>query len=187
MQDSKGDYLVTRLAPCFKCVKSVLLKTKPKSSLDLNNQDNFNLSSSFTSNNENWNSLETDEKSRAASLLSEKNSIADDELEKSDFSIDNNENCKLKLKLNEKNDWIYCFMLDDVCHSVLKDEKLQCPKHGEQSAHLIAPNLAFEDIEDKYLIKTCNLKIERIIGRITSIIWFCVQWLFDSQQNEQYK
>lgn len=56
-------------------------------------------------------------------------------------------------------------MLDDICYSVLKSSRLVCPKHGQQIANQIAPDLAFEDIEKKFLIKQECLKIEKLIGR----------------------
>ena len=57
-------------------------------------------------------------------------------------------------------------MLDDVCYSVLKTGIiLRCPKHGEQLARQIAPDLAFEDIEEKFLISNDSLKIESLLGR----------------------
>ena len=62
-------------------------------------------------------------------------------------------------------EWTYCFMIDDICHSVLKNSRLVCPKHGEQVAALIAPDLAFNDIEDKYLITKQKLCIESLLGR----------------------
>ena len=56
-------------------------------------------------------------------------------------------------------------MINDICHSVLKNSRLVCPKHGEQVAALIAPDLAFNDIEDKYLITEQKLCIESLLGR----------------------
>ncbi|CAF0874165.1 unnamed protein product, partial [Brachionus calyciflorus] len=116
MQDSKGDYLVTRLAPCENCVKSYL-------------ENNF---------------------------VSQ---------EKKKIFFDLNESDLEKLKQFENFQWIYCFMLDDVCYSVLKNSHLICVRHGEQDTNKIAPDLAFKDIEQKYLITQDNLKIEKILGR----------------------
>jgi hypothetical protein len=48
---------------------------------------------------------------------------------------------------------IYCFMIDDVCYSVLKSGALSCAQHGEQRAEALAPDLAFCDIEDSLLIR----------------------------------
>jgi hypothetical protein len=138
MQDSKGDYLVTRLAPCSKCVRQSIVKNKKmkKSQTDstsLTQQDN--LSSSLNSNNDvnNWAYLEIDEKYRTASIVSE-SSFGDEESDQKmidfQFCSDNNENEKIKLKLSEKPEWIFCFMLDDVSYSVLKNVQLICPKHG---------------------------------------------------------
>lgn len=56
-------------------------------------------------------------------------------------------------------------MLDDICYSVLKNSKLTCPKHGQKTASQIAPDLAFEDIEKKFLINPECLKIEKLLGR----------------------
>lgn len=56
-------------------------------------------------------------------------------------------------------------MLDDICYSVLKNSKLVCIKHGEQVSREVAPDLAFDDIEQKYLITQDNLKIEKLLGR----------------------
>ena len=190
MQDSKGDYLVTRLAPCSKCVKNSVLKNKKQSDSNSQDSNSYNLSSSLASQNDsnNWAYLELDEKYKTASVLSENASsaIEDDELD-FQFSIDYVENEKMKIKFNEKPDWIFCFMLDDVCFSVLKRAQLMCPKHGEQSAHMIAPDLAFEDIEENFLIKTSNLKIESIIGRGSFGSVFCGHLTLNNAKIEEKK
>lgn len=66
-------------------------------------------------------------------------------------------------------DWIYCFMLDDLCYSVLRHPRtptLICPKHGEQVAREIAPDLAFEDIDSSLLISDAStLAFESLLGR----------------------
>jgi hypothetical protein len=75
---------------------------------------------------------------------------------------------KLKLSAFESLDWIYCFMLDDLCYSVLKQHHtptLNCPRHAQQSARQIAPDLAFEDIDTSLLISDSSLKIESLLGR----------------------
>lgn len=149
MQDSKGDYLVTRLAPCYKCVNSALSKTT-------------------TNGNKKSNEIPENISIRSSVSEASQDAVSNDFLNEEDFlqfNFDTISNEKLKLKTNVKSDWIYCFMLDDVCHSVLKNAKLICPKHNEQAPNLIAPDLAFEDIEEKYLIKTSHLKFENIIGR----------------------
>lgn len=56
-------------------------------------------------------------------------------------------------------------MIDDVCYSVLKNSILHCPKHGEQRAETLAPDLAFNDIEDNLLVSKDVLKIEGLLGR----------------------
>lgn len=65
--------------------------------------------------------------------------------------------------------WLYCFMLDDLCYSVLKQPRmptLLCPKHGEQNAREIAPDLAFEDIDTSLLISDASaLVIDSLLGR----------------------
>jgi hypothetical protein len=190
MQDSRGDYLVTRLAPCSKCVKYSVQKNKKQHDSNSQDSNSCNLSSSVASQNDsnNWAYLELDEKYKTASVVSENASsaIEDDELD-FQFSIDYAENEKMKIKFNEKPDWIFCFMLDDVCFSVLKGAQLLCPKHGDQSAHIIAPDLAFEDIEESFLIKTSSLKIESIIGRGSFGSVFCGHLTLKNAKSEEKK
>jgi hypothetical protein len=85
---------------------------------------------------------------------------------------------KLKLKLFESTNWIYCFMLDDVCYSVLRNFVLNCPKHGTQLARIVAPDIAFEDIDDKFLVSNENLKIEALLGRGSFGSVFCGSLMF---------
>ena len=71
----------------------------------------------------------------------------------------------LQKKLNNT-DYIFSFMIDDICFSVMKqDSFLTCPKHGEQPVHRLAPDLAFEDIEDRLIISQNILTIEGLLGR----------------------
>ena len=75
-----------------------------------------------------------------------------------------------KLAAFDSLDWLYCFMLDDLCYSVLKQPRqptLLCARHGEQSARAIAPDLAFDDIDSALLIADAAsaLVIESLLGR----------------------
>jgi serine/threonine protein kinase/GTPase SAR1 family protein len=240
MQDSKGEYLVTRLAPCNDCVKRARLKLKNKRTIqqhisqpvtrltesastiafvdpfvtsfsehssgsDSNSGSALNAqyltSSASQPNLDHWNLMNVDDKYKLATVLNDNVSLLMDssDLENrppvssarssnkaknetssnggfidgaiGDYTDDNDSySCEtqqdsLKLKQFEKFDWIFCFMLDDICYSVLKNGTLLCPRHGPQSAKVIAPDLAFNDIEDRFLISTNNLKIETLLGR----------------------
>lgn len=74
-----------------------------------------------------------------------------------------------KLSAFDSVDWLFCFMLDDLCYSVLKHPRtpnLICPRHGGQNARDIAPDLAFEDIDASLLISNASsLVIESLLGR----------------------
>ena len=74
-------------------------------------------------------------------------------------------------------------MIDDICHSVLKNSRLACPKHGEQVVALIAPDLAFNDIEDKYLITKQKLCIESLLGRGSFGSVYCGSLGFSNNNN----
>jgi hypothetical protein len=226
MQDSKGDYLVTRLAPCVDCIKNTRLNTinlinkqeTEKANSKLTNDlfmDAFSTNvndpmhkNETTNDLNNWNYTEIDDKFKIAtvladnvSLIIDSNEIGHGAGESSSFSStekkrfssissanDSSNNYikyenyddeeKLKLKLFESSNWIFCFMLDDVCYSVLKSFTLTCPKHGTQSARTIAPDIAFEDIEDRYLVSSENLKIEALIGRGSFGSVFCGSLVF---------
>jgi hypothetical protein len=210
MQDSKGDYLVTRLAPCVDCVRITRQKANKsnrKRTTSLNKQitDLFLDTFSTTANEQpsvspnpnsdlnSWNFMEIDDKFKIAtvladnvSLLVDTNDLANDRkqlnLSSSTLTMASNEsnaieNCddeeKVKLKLFETTDWIFCFMIDDICYSVLKNFPLNCPKHGAQFARAIAPDLAFDDIDEKFLVTSQNLKIESLLGRGSFGSVFC--------------
>ena len=132
MQDSKGDYLVTRLSPCIDCLQSAEKTIHQKSG----DSANFEL---IRQNLLEINSVET------KLPVDLNNSITD--------------------KLLETSDFIFCFILDDVCYSVLKNTTLSCPRHGVQTAGEIGPDLAFEDIQEQFLIANDKLKIENLLGR----------------------
>lgn len=74
-----------------------------------------------------------------------------------------------KLAAFDSVNWLYCFMLDDLCYSVLRHPRtptLVCPRHGEQNARDIAPDLAFEDIDSSLLISdSSTLSIDSLLGR----------------------
>ena len=226
MQDSKGDYLVTRLAPCVDCIKSTRLNAiiknnnkqdaaeraannKPTTSdlfldtFSTNVNEPRSPKSSESSIEANaWSYTKIDDKYKIATILADNVSLIIDGndsgnvgnistespqsnsfYEKKRFGSTSSTNAsesssnnfikyenyddeeKLKLKLFESTSWIFCFMLDDVCYSVLKNFVLNCPKHGTQLARIIAPDIAFEDIDDKLLVSHENLKIEALLGR----------------------
>jgi len=235
MQDSKGDYLVTRLAPCVDCIRNARLNTvnlinkqesesaNSKLTTDLfvdtfstNVNDNAHKNETNSDLN-NWNYTEVDDKIKIATILADNVSLIIDTndlgsnlmsgsgggADSSHLSSSYNERKryssisstndsssnfikyenyddeeKLKLKLFESTNWIFCFMLDDVCYSVLKNFTLTCPKHGTQSARVVAPDIAFEDIDDRYLVSNENLKIEALIGRGSFGSVFCGSLVF---------
>ena len=257
MQDSKGDYLVTRLAPCTNCVRAANRKRRRRRrretlTVNVNTSSSMAaassnsslsprlvkpmspppLASSSSSNqffnrpsqhqqqplsptsrrqqqqqqqqqhlqaasmydSSTWRIADVDGKFKLASvqadnvslLLDEEEEAAmrmllDDDDDYNDETLARNETstatsaglmagasggaaCDVPEALANM-EWTYCFMIDDICHSVLKNSRLVCPKHGEQVAALIAPDLAFNDIEDKYLITKQKLCIESLLGR----------------------
>ena len=137
MQDSKGDYLVTRLSPCIDCLRNAEKLIHRK----IGDTTNYEL---IRQNLLDINSVET------------KLSV--------DLNCDNTNNA-ITNKLLETTDFIFCFILDDVCYSVLKNTTLSCPRHGVQTAGEIGPDLAFEDIQEQFLIANDKLKIENLLGR----------------------
>jgi hypothetical protein len=143
-----GEYLVTRLAPCIKCVLSS--KQRLKREIDEKNA---------TEREENeWNIVSLDEKFKIATVL-------DDSLgtvEPNTHEIDDVETLNL---INGDTEWIYCFMLDDICFSVMKQFDLKCPLHGNQDVDRIAPDLAFKDLCKTFVIDETNLKLEKLLGR----------------------
>lgn len=207
MQDSKGDYLVTRLAPCSDCVRVSRQKTKPNTSTSKQITDLFLDTFSTTANEQlstspsqssEWNYMEIDDKFKIAtvladnvSLLVDVNDLASDKKTGSSEPSAANliENCdddeRMKLKLFETSDWIFCFMIDDICYSVLKNFPLNCPKHGPQFARAIAPDLAFDDIDEKFLVTNQNLKIESLLGRGSFGSVFCGSLLFKNSNDNK--
>ena len=161
MQDSKGDYLVTRLAPCNDCIRNPNL---PNTNLILKHS----LSSKPSSQAMMASNLFIDQFSINANEEANRNLLApiqcasDDE---GDFEFEFSAQDEEKLKNFDGIDWIYCFMLDDICYSVMKNSRLYCPRHGRQTAHVIAPDLAFEDVEANFLIENDSLKLEALLGR----------------------
>jgi hypothetical protein len=160
MQDSKGDYLVTRLAPCNDCIRNSNSSSNNQKLKRSISRPNNNNSSTLTTSNLFIDpfSISASEENFAEISAHEEALPCDNELE---FSAQDEE----KLKLFEDIDWIYCFMLDDICYSVMKNSRLYCPRHGRQTAHLIAPELAFEDVEPNFLIENDSLKLESLLGR----------------------
>lgn len=150
MQDSKGEYLVTRLSPCKECL---IAAEKNLESVSRKS------STSSTRSDSELHNYEKIKKELADITQTDMN----DPLE----SIANRQTQSMTILENHlKNaDFIFSFMIDDVCYSVLKNSNLNCPKHGEQTAQVIAPDLAFEDIEDSLLISHKVLKIEGLLGR----------------------
>lgn len=135
MQDSTGDYLVTRLSPCNKCIqKACEASQDPKVTYD----------------NDEWNIVGIDKKLKTATLLEET-------MENSQISE--------RLKDFSNISWIYCFMIDDVCFSVFRQVDLNCPKHGNQQAIDIAPDICFYDIDRSLIITQNNLYFDRLLGR----------------------
>ena len=228
MQDSKGDYLVTRLAPCVDCIKNTRLNTinslstaKQEATTSTSQQHQSDLFMDTFSTNANdslhkdepkneantWNYLDIDDKFKIATVLADNVSLIIDPSDlggestssekkrlasiASTLTTNSNESGqsyikyenyddeeKLKLKLFESTNWIYCFMLDDVCYSVLRNFVLSCPKHGVQLARVVAPDIAFEDIDDKFLVSNENLKIEALLGRGSFGSVFCGSLMF---------
>ena len=145
-----------------------------------------------------WNYLEIDHKFKIAtvladnvSLLVDANDLASDKkMGSSEPSAANLiENCdddeRMKLKLFETSDWIFCFMIDDICYSVLKNFPLNCPKHGPQFNRAIAPDLAFDDIDERFLVTNQNLKIESLLGRGSFGSVFCGSLLFKNSTDNK--
>jgi hypothetical protein len=198
MQDSRGDYLVTRLTPCEKCVE--LMCTKQRRDTLKNRKNSINSNKSSNSINESLtnydefliesaNVAETSLLSNSTSFPSElamgqhklgsNEDKASTRTSTSTSTSDQNEYEIILMKLrhfesslsltnnfsSKMLDWIYCFMIDDISYSVLKNAPLNCPRHGLQLATQIAPDLAFEDIDEKRLVTSDMLKIEQLLGR----------------------
>ena len=189
MQDSKGDYLVTRLAPCFQCTQVAKQRLKAKLSkqndrlpsidsmhkLSIGSED-VSLPSDPSLDNAAWNFVNIDEKFKIATVFEDTVSLMDDRLkneivdtppplQKGSQSDDFNNRMSLKFSEFVNIDWVFCFMTDDICYSVLKGVNLNCPKHGLQLAANIAPDLSFEDIESHLKIPKNCLKIDKLLGR----------------------
>ena len=150
MQDSKGEYLVTRLSPCKECLITA----------EQNLEKNTRKMSSRAARSEN-------EFQNYEKIKKELSDITPNDMNDPLESLtDRQSQSMIILENHLKNaDFIFSFMIDDVCYSVLKNSNLSCPKHGEQTAEIIAPDLAFEDIEDSLLISHNVLKIEGLLGR----------------------
>lgn len=151
MQDSKGQYLVTRLSPCLQCLDSAerALRTDKRplcQQLNTSAQEsNYELIlRELLEFNQSW----------VRDNVSEASGLSNISISKSAFP-----------ETFRNTSFIYCFMIDDLCYSVLKSSILLCPQHGEQQAETLAPDLAFDDIEDNLLVSKDILKIESLLGR----------------------
>ncbi len=134
MQDSKGEYLVTRLSPCSGCLVAA------ETTLSMNFKSG--VVSGHDSDTINYELI--------------KREIAE-------LARHPAETVKKKL---QNADYIYSFMIDDVCYAVMKLEAgLNCPKHGQLSVNVIAPDLAFEDLDDSLIVSEEVLKVEGLLGR----------------------
>lgn len=145
MQDSKGEYLVTRLTPCTDCLIAA----------------EQNLAMNFKSG-----VLAHDAEDINYEMI--RREIADmSHVQETESGLGRQylDNSTLQKKLQNA-DYIFALMIDDVCYAVMKqDSVLSCPKHGEQLARMIAPDLAFEDIDDHLIISHKILTIEGLLGR----------------------
>lgn len=151
MQDSKGQYLVTRLSPCLQCLDSAeraLRQHKRPLYQQLNSsteESNYELIlRELVEFNQSW----------VRDNVSQASGLSNISMSKSAFP-----------ETFRNTSFIYCFMIDDLCYSVLKSSILLCPQHGEQQAEMLAPDLAFDDIEDNLLVSKDILKIESLLGR----------------------
>ena len=212
MQDSKGDYLVTRLAPCNECTEIAFkrlnkkLITASKSQNKIKNTKagedttyTMHINNSYSFNDPFQMPLSTSEsvdieKLRIEEIRRNEKSDNDNYEENEENDKESNIVSKLLADLLSDNNlkqfdftpWIYCFLLDNVCYSVLKNDTkvLTCPKHGNQLPHLIAPDIAFEDMEEKHLIKCSDsLKIETLLGRGSFGSVFCGSLIFKENEN----
>ncbi len=152
MQDSKGEYLVTRLSPCSGCL--VAAETTHA----------MNAKSGVVSGHD-----------------------SDDlnyELIRREIGELARETPETVAKKLQKADYIYSFMIDDVCYAVVRQKAvLVCPKHGEMSVRVIAPDLAFEDLEDNLIVSEEVLQIEGLLGR--GSFGFVYQGYLDLKSNAE--
>jgi hypothetical protein len=161
MQDSKGDYLVTRLAPCHDCIRHVPSSSQLRRSQSKPSSHSLTATSSSANLFVDTFSISASEDTASQQPPPSIPTTNDDTADELEFSAQDEE----KLKQFDGLDWIYCFMLDDICYSVMKSSRLMCPRHGRQTAHVIAPDLAFEDIESNFLIANDSLRLEALLGR----------------------
>ncbi len=160
---SLGEYLVTRLAPCVQCIYAAKQRLK-------NEVKDPNMPEREQND---WNIVSIDEKFKIATVLDDSYGM-----EQSHHEIDDVETLNL---INGDTEWIYCFMLDDVCFSVMKNFDLKCPLHGKQEAVQVAPDLAFKDLNRTFIVEEANLKFEKLLGRGSFGSVYC--GLLNSNQN----
>ncbi|XP_022246027.1 leucine-rich repeat serine/threonine-protein kinase 1-like [Limulus polyphemus] len=60
---------------------------------------------------------------------------------------------------------VYSFMVEDCILTAYQEQVIKCPIHGDLKMSLLAPDVVFADLGERFLVRSENLRRGRLLGR----------------------
>lgn len=166
---SEGKFLVTRLVPCNQCLINSLdsLSPSPQAQKALKSPD------------EDWQLIDAIDNLNLGLIGAQRQIGSHDSVSSRDSGMGMESTIRRStdefhssvhsgfyLKEIEEYPLIYSFLVEECILSIYgQDKTIRCPLHGQQSMESIAPDTAFVDLGDYYLIKPQDIRYGKLLGR----------------------